>query len=259
MNTLMMHCRWQVVLLLCLCLYVPLLQASAKFIATRKELAKYCSDPKVVVVASTGRSGSTMLTDVLEKLCSNRKVVKTHLLAPNKRCKAKVIFIFSNPDLAAESALHVTLSDNNFGKQHFKHVETANRMWLSKIQDSRRQTIDHNLLAYDALRCFDHLNSWLFTRTMPSSREEANILAIKYEELWEQNTINALKEFLNLKKCTLPPYKPRGYQEHELLPNELVFRKAYNIGTYDQPIYSAYNDARALWKNAPPFQYLKIL
>jgi hypothetical protein len=117
--------------------------------------------------------------------------------------------------------------------------------------------LENNLLTYDALGCFAHLETWLHDRTSPSTPEEAQVLAIKYENLWDPETVKAIREFLNLSEFFLPLYINRG--TFEQFPQEILFKQANNLGTEEHPIYPAYDRARVLWENAPPFEYLKII
>ncbi|MBS0654939.1 MAG: hypothetical protein JSR46_04105 [Verrucomicrobia bacterium] len=231
---------------------------SVEFAATKKQLRLHYKDKKVVMIASPGRSGSTLLTDCIERASGKYKVVKTHLLPPNKKYRGKILFIFSNPDKAAESALHMTLHDAGFAAEHFFHMGTAKRKWVKQINKGFQQTKGRNLLACDALGCYPHLKKWLYTRTKASTPKKAQILAIKYEDLWKGSTIRAIRKFLRLRAFSLPPQKRRGYSGEDLLPQERLFREAYNVGSSEQPIYSAYDKARRIWKDAPPYQFLKI-
>src|ERR1700738_3483663 len=79
------------------------------FISKRGQLEPYYRHKHVVMIASPGRSGSTLLTDLMKKYALKYRVIKTHLLPPDTRYKGKILFIFSNPDKAAESALHLVL------------------------------------------------------------------------------------------------------------------------------------------------------
>lgn len=233
---------------------------NALFISTIDELRPYHDNANVVIIASPGRSGSSMMTQCMRKYAATQyTILKTHLLPPDHRYKGKIIFIFSNPDKGAESALHRMMTREKFGRLHFQHVETSDLNWWKGIgENAQNQTVDNNLLSYDALGCFEQLKGWLFDRAKPCDSEEAQILAIKYENLWEKPTIDAIKSFLNLKTFKLPPYSPRGYDQDELETNERIFRNTLNVGTPNDPLYSAYDEARVLWQQAPAFQYLKI-
>ncbi|MBA3722481.1 MAG: hypothetical protein H0W88_08780 [Parachlamydiaceae bacterium] len=229
------------------------------FITSQEELRSYYGREDIVLIASSGRSGSTMLTDSIHG-CSLSKytVLKTHILPPSKKFKGKIIYIFSNPDKAAESALHLTIIQENFGRAHFRHLESSDKKWLKKIGKTTDQTKKYNLLAYDALGCDIQLSQWLHQDTIPCKINQAQILAIKYENIWDSATQDAIKKFLALDQFKLPPYRPRGYNDEELDPRELVFKNMYNVGTPSEPKYEAYNKSRMLWKEAPPFQYLQI-
>lgn len=233
-------------------------QIFSLFSATHEQLEQFYDDPDVIVIASPGRSGSTMLTFLIEEFCQDRIVIKTHLLPPNSNFKGKILFIFSNPDKAAESVLHLTMTCFGFGEAHFFHLETSDKLWLSQIKDPRHQTLEFNLLAEDALGCAQQLNAWLHLYTEPTTLDSAQVLSVKYENLWEPATVNAIMDFLNLQTFTLPVYTPRGYGTDKLLPEEILFRTVYNLGTPDNPRYSAYDRARLFWEIAPPYQFLRL-
>lgn len=244
---------WMLVLVL-----FPLTSYSENFIAKRQQLKLFLNKKNVLLLASTGRSGSTMLTKQLTKYAKNYETWKTHLLPPESIFKGKIIFIFSNPDIAAESALYMTLHRKDFGKRHFNHLETADKSWLKKIGHAHNQTEQDNLLSYDALGCAKHLEVWLHEGTEPCDIHEAQILAIKFENLWEKETIQAIRNFLKVPSFKLPPKRERGYDANELFPHERAFRNLYNLGTEKEPRYAAYDHARVLWEQALPYQFYKI-
>jgi len=213
----------------------------------------------VILIASPGRSGSTMLTDVAKKCRTHQKILKTHLLPPSSQFVGKILFIFSNPDQAAESALHRVLNSPSNGKTHFLNVESSDYRWFKKIgENANNQTETNNLLGYDALGCVKQLEEWLHNKTQPCDLQSAQILAIKFEHLWEPETAQAIKEFLQISSFKLPPRLERGYDAKALSSKELAFRKVYNLGTDEQPYYRAYDKARELWEQAPPFQFLNL-
>lgn len=228
-----------------------------EFIETEQQLTPYYNKKNVVMIASTGRSGSNFLTLAIREQAKYYDVLKSHLLPPTKKYAGKIIFISSNPDKAAESALHITMTDPAFGARHFYNMKSADKNWLTSIGSTDKQTINHNLLAYDALGCYQQLVAWLHS-TIPAKKKKAQILAIKYENLWDSATIAAIKEFLRLDHFELPPKRERGSAKEELNPQEIIFRETYNKGTEKKPIYPAYDDAREIWKTAPAVQYLNL-
>lgn len=245
-------------LFIALCLCVCPCIAHATFIAARTEFKKFYDQPNLVVIASTGRSGSTMLTDAVSRWDKVHDIAKTHLLPPDKSFKGKIIFIFSNPDEAAESALHLTFFVPSFAPNHVRHVETTDRAWLKRIGGLDNQTEKDNLLSYDVFGIHQHLKSWLYTDAEPvSNPKNAKILAIKFENLWDESTVEAIRDFLGVPEFKLPPKKSRGQWKSEK-PKEIAIRNMYNYGTDEEPKYAAYDEARVLWEAAPPFQYLKI-
>lgn len=176
-------------------------------------------------------------------------------MPPDRNFKGKILFIFSNPDRLAESSLHLSLENQWFGTHHFIHMATADREWLHRLGDSTKQNKYNNLLSYDALGCNEHLQSWLQTKTIPCSMEEAQILGVKYENLWESES--DISKFLGF-DIQLPPKYQRGYQETQLSPLEQEIREKYNLGTMKEPRYAAYDEARNLWENAPSLRYLTL-
>lgn len=227
------------------------------FIQTSEQLDAYSNRQDLVLITSTGRSGSTVLTQSIEK-CSlgNFIVVKSHTLPPKPDFKGKILFIFSNPDLAAESILHQIMEDKNFGKSHFLNMETSDLEWKNSLKNIENQTVESNLLCYDALGIEKHLREWLFLRTEPSNRKNAQILAIKYEYLWNLKTQEMIMDFLSLDEFELPEKHQRGLWSYSEKEREL--RNSYNMGSEFKPRYIVYDNARDIWKKAPPFQFLKI-
>lgn len=228
-----------------------------QFVNNERMLLPFYDNPNVVMVASSGRSGSTMLTNCLTQFSAKCQILKTHILPPKNRFRGKIIFIFSNPDEAAESALHLTIRNKGWGREHFYHMASSDLKWLQKLVETTNQTVEDNLLSYDALGCYQHLVEWLYN-TEPSESSKAQILAIKYENLWDLETVQAIKSFLKLDKFELPAKRERGYSSQELNPKELQFREIYNLGTEEVPIYRAYDHAREIWKNALPITYLEL-
>ncbi len=227
------------------------------FIYSREEYDQKLTLPNALVIASTGRSGSTLLFDQLKNYASPQyDVYKTHLLPPSTQFDGKIIFVFSNPDKAAESALNMTMT-RPYKRIHFSNLESTDRIWLERLAGKACQTEEDNLLAYDGLGTAQHLKEWLLTKTIPTTLAEANILAIKYEHLWDMETIAAIKEFLQIPEFDLPPFRPRG-KSYANKPNIIAIKQLYNQGSDDEPLYQAYDEARPLWKAAPPFQYLKL-
>jgi hypothetical protein len=241
-----------------ICLFVCGLLAMryTDFIEFSEGFPLYSQDSQCLVVASPGRSGRTLLVKSLAKWAPERVVLKTHQFVP-KEFKGKILFIFSQPDRAAESALHKLLEDHVFGKLHFEHLFTSDKEWLAEIDnDTRKQSLEHNLLSYDALGVGVHLQKWLFDWVVPSSREEAQIMAIKYEHLWDDATQEAIREFCALDRFQLPARKERGCEEKKMSSLERVLRRVYNEERKNPPEYKAYDHARKIWENAPAFQFL---
>lgn len=258
MNRNMMKCKL-VLFLFVIVLHLHCFAATWQFTYTREAYQKY-NRADVVLVASPGRSGSTFLADQLqEKVTPQYLVVKSHLLPPDHSFIGKILFIFSNPDVAAESALKRVLASKAFAIDHVNHVESVDWKWVEKLGGLYNIDIANNILSYDVLGCTLQLTEWLHNKTIPCTKDKATILAIKYEHLWDADTIKAINEFLGLEHFSLSAYRHRVHNFNEDLPLEKEIRLVYNLGTISDPKYKAYDDARSMWENAPPFQYLKIL
>lgn len=247
------HFKISFVLALSLCFF----SLDGTFIFNKEQLRTIYNRNDVVMVASTGRSGSTVLFEAVNNHRDFYTVFKIHRLPPSKKYTGKILFIFSNPDKAAESALHLMISDPNFGNTHFNNMQTSNKKWLRRIGDSTKQNLTYNLLNYDALGIAKHLYAWLHKKTIPGSID-SQILAIKYENLWDPETQLAIKNFLKINHFSLPPYRERGYNPSQLSIKEKYIRHHFNLGDDKNPRYKAYDNARKLWEEAPPIQYLDL-
>jgi hypothetical protein len=235
------------------------LSVNAIFIPTQEALIPYYNTDQAVMVASTGRSGSSILCQSLYSCAPHDYLLlKTHILPPKKHFLGKIIFIFSNPDKFAESVLYLTLTDPQWIRLAFYHIESSDKEWLKKIGTTPEQTETENLLAYDALGYFEQLKCWFYDRTTPCELNEAQILAVKYEHLWEPATQQVIEDFLLFENLSLPPQRERGRKWEVLTEKERSFRTLYNTGTQQDPRYAAYDEARLLWESAPPFQFLYI-
>lgn len=217
----------------------------------------YGKQGNTLVVASPGRSGSTLLTNIFLKQAHGYRVFKTHLLPPSRKFKGKIIFVFSNPDLATDSVFHLMFESSKWEEWHFHNVETSDKIWYKfhEVLGGPNEMI--NLLVYDALGIGRQLKDWLNKKVERCSQKEAQILAIKYEALWEIESLEAIRSFLQLPEFTLPEHKKRGNWEI-IYPEEKSLREKYNKGSEEMPIYPAYDIARDLWTLAPKFQFLKI-
>ncbi len=242
-------------------LLTPLILTAASknhfFAERRGDLAQYQNAPKAIAITSPGRSGSTLLFNaVIDSANPKESVIKTHLLPFSWR--GKILFIFSNPDLAAESTQHILLKNSPFMYKHFLHVEGSDILWFLKSGRKSQQTVDNSLLTYDALNITNQLRCWLHTKVIPSPQSEATILAIKFENLWDDDVVEDIRLFLNHPHFTLPPQKSRGITLKDLKEKERNIRLKNNIGTPEHPIYPAYDRAREIWQEAAPLTYLKI-
>lgn len=227
-----------------------------EFIKTRERLAKYSEEENVLIIASPGRSGSTLLSSITYYQVKKFRTLKTHLLPPQKNFKGKIIFIFSNPNKATESVFHQMIVKENFAEPHFFNLETSDKTWLKRVGPIKKQNYMTTLFAYDALGIYEQLKQWLYDRTMPCDCCEAQVMAIKYENLWDEEVVSAISEFLMTPKLVLPTKKHRGGWETTEL--EKQSKQFYNLGSDEDPLYEAYAKAHELWSVAPAFQFLKI-
>lgn len=171
--------------------------------------------------------------------------------------KGKIIFIYSNPDRIAESVLHVSLANRLWGFWHFNHVETSDLMWHRRICGTTNQTLEDNLLSCDALGIEEHLRQWLSLERCPL--EESCILAVKYEHLWDQDVIDIITAFCGIDHLPLQERNPgRGYPLDSLSEKERLMRVTYNLGTEQEPLYAAYDGARAIWENSPKTEAYRL-
>jgi hypothetical protein len=223
------------------------------FISSHAELEPYLDRENVLMVASPGRSGSMLLTEILTRDAPQYEVIKSHLLPPSKKFLGKIIFIYSDPNVAAESTLHMCM-DESWARSHFRHVESSDRPWLKRLKS--KQTKKENLLMYDALGFAKQLSEWLEGGTKMADEKSARILAVKYEHLWDPEIQDKIKVFLDLEQFHLPEKKSRGVKTLSLEEREM--RKQYNLGSPSAPRYAAYDKAREIWANSPPHLFLKL-
>ena len=229
------------------------------FIKKRIELNKYTDRADVVMVASIGRSGSSVLYHTLLACADGYTVLKTHILPPDPTFKGKIIFIFSKPDTSIESALYQSLTDRGFIIDHFNNMELSDRGWLAQVHGGDEQTISNNLLCYDALGYGRQMNQWLVLKTVKADHPvDAQIMAIKYEDLWDPATIQGVMDFLGVESLPLPLQKDRRYKDRADHPAQRMFIERHNRGTDSDPIYQAYDEPRKLWAQAPAFQFLNL-
>jgi hypothetical protein len=170
-----------------------------------------------VVVASMGRSGSTLIHNAISEglarvrfghssRLTNRLVAdyawdinathfrpgvvyKTHALAEELPSwpEVKVVFLFGSAVDAAVSVLNThKIKGDAWITSHFQHLRAE-----GEIDD---------LIDRDVLRFADQLEGWTSLSTHP-------VIALKYDELWENEA--ALSEFLGY-QVTLPERKARS-------------------------------------------------
>lgn len=179
-----------------------------------------------IIVASTGRSGSTMLFETIQsclianrfKLLSrnkkiNKKLVKlagcymdrledvfhnaspvkkTHALFDSEKVanKAKYIFVYGSP---FESALSVD-----------EKYEDEGPMWLDEhLYHLESEGDISDLFKKDILRYEDQLKAWLRS-------ESDQVLCVPYDKLWEKQAI--ISDFLGF-EVILPNKKARKHKQ----------------------------------------------
>jgi len=158
-----------------------------------------------IIISSMGRSGSTLLFDVLKNYRSNNEFIilhdklnlknnflyKTHSFSEDmpKNCNCKVLYLFSNPYNVVISA-----HKNTNLKMHYKHM---NGFWGMRNQWH----------IFDSLRLEDNFDSWY-------KKQNFELLTIKYECLYEN--INIIEDFIG-EKLIFPEIKKRktNWKNHE--------------------------------------------
>ena len=170
-----------------------------------------------IIVASCGRSGSTMLTKALafsslyrifqmgpdifqnalikqawrlEKVCFQPGFIyKTHDHPPSKIRSHKYVYVYSSPCRVIPSLVKKAHEEGKIWlKNHAKHLKGS--------FDSIDRMIDG-----DSLRIKENIEKWLHV-----ARETKNVMALRYEDIWSNQ--DQLTEFLGFDVC-LPRRKSR--------------------------------------------------
>lgn len=193
-----------------------------------------------IVVASMGRSGSTLVHDAIcrglgaARFGSSAHVAtrltagyawdlhtarlrpgvayKTHALAEDMPAqpRVKVVFVFGSPVDAAVSVLHARARfGDDWIAAHFGHLRANGG--LTELPDR------------DVLRFADQLDGWTALRDHP-------VMALKYESLWAHEA--ALSEFLGF-SVTLPPRRAR---RPKATPPDVLERLKATYGALDARI-----------------------
>lgn len=160
-----------------------------------------------IVVASLGRSGSTVLyralvrkmrqgtyRDTLDmKEYESGTVYKTHDLAPSKLPKnVGVIFTYTHPHDIVRSVLNREQDKGTrWVRKHFEHLK-------ADFSNYKR------ILEFDALNLEQNFESWYKSHDYP-------VMCIKYEAMWDN--IKAIRKFTGL-NVELPAFKPRKDLSH---------------------------------------------
>lgn len=187
-----------------------------------------------VIVASIGRSGSTLLTrsireatvkarfgsiaplfekcskgngfDLKNTFLKNGLVYKTHAL-PDELSSSKnpkVVFVFGN---ATDAVLSVAQKGEELGEY-----------WVSKHLDNLRASGSfEEVLEKDVLRIEEQIRKW-------GNRDDIERLIIKYDFIWECHGV--IEEFLDL-KISLPKRRERSKKEELSSIDVEAVRNAY--------------------------------
>jgi hypothetical protein len=223
------------------------------FISNRDKIKNFDFYSSDIICASSGRSGSTMLTSFLELSFPESRVFKTHLL-PLDSFPGKIIFIYSNPHKAAESVLHQFSLSKDFSFFHIRHMESSKIEWHLGLDDDSNNKVVQNILAADFIGYGEQIKEWVYNLEI-ADFSNATVMCIKYENLWDKNTLINLANFLGVDSVTLPEQKKRGAFFKDLSIQEVELINKYNIGTKNDPRYKAYDFAFDLWEAAPPFSF----
>ena len=205
--------------------------------------------PKIII-ASTGRSGSTMLFNaVADSLIMHRLHIAPHTPIANfiKRLSTgyvdriktlpekpyliikthdicdlppetnyKYIFVYGD---SLESALSVE-----------QMVEKKGQQWFSDHQYHLRAFGDHqDLFQKDVLAYQKQLESWL-------TQSEPNIVCVYYDELWDKS--ERFSDLLGF-KVQLPPQRQRSKKPYKDNVNEQLFKRLDELRIYLKKEYES--------------------
>ena len=164
------------------------------------------------IVAGLGRCGTTLMYNAITKTSNATKekkflarfgeqdryvkgtIYKTHDLPPaHLPPHVKLVFMFGNPMNAALSGFHEFEDD-----RHYHHV------------GSDRFGHRENIFTEDILLLEKHFDSWY----RPQNFE---FIAIRYESLYEEQTLDMLEEYLGF-RVALPPFRKRktNWESHPM-------------------------------------------
>jgi hypothetical protein len=188
-----------------------------------------------IIVTSTGRAGSTMLTNAIahalvkkrypianrypkiqQKLVSLSKqfcdrliyiddisapIAKTHDIFPEGlKSKHKFVFVFTDPYDSALSTKRVT--------EEHGHIWFLEHQYHLRANGEYEKLFENDVLNYEG-----QMKSW--------SKNRENVFVISYEELW--NRIDEISSFLNM-KVELPSKRQRAIEkERQMERNNRLF------------------------------------
>ena len=230
--------------------FMQIMQKSILYIKKLiKKLIRYLifGDVKPILIASTGRAGSTLMVNVvsqayiskfckgkpkwfkslaakyscsyINRLCAkdiklaNSPVLKTHDLYTNdSNICGKKIFLFSDP---LESALSVSeqikKNGDSWGKRHINHLKGSGQI--------------NQILNRDVLNYKNQLLSW----------GESDAFIIHYDDLWSRSL--ELSKYLEL-DIVLPEKKERCKKDRTVDYNKNLFDSLQNLGDIYRKINS---------------------
>ncbi len=208
-----------------------------------KQYLPSATDP--IIVASMGRSGSTL---VYEALCEgmlrarfrfaherlrglvrdtawnlaeanfrNGRIYKTHDFARhlNANPKLKAVFLFGSASAAARSVINCRSTyGDNWIASHFRHLAAKGE--LSEVPHK------------DVLRFQEQLDSWLENDRVPT-------LSLRYEDLWLPESLAELSKFVGF-EVKFPARRARESSQANLGDSEGEIQRTYH--QLDQRILS---------------------
>ncbi|WP_171126876.1 MULTISPECIES: hypothetical protein [unclassified Ruegeria] len=205
-------------------------------------------DDPCIIVASNGRSGSTLMFDALWVACKRRRwfrkpkagfepelataelpagsLIKTHDFPAGLKGRenVKVLFCFGP---TKDSALSVYSALERFGRdwvdQHFEHLHA-------------KGTFD-DLFEFDVLNQVEQMRRWGTFQDVP-------VLCLSYDAIWRRQ--EDVQDFLGL-KFTLPE---RAERARKSIPDEVLAKAAQ---VYD-PIDRALADLPELFVASPDYE-----
>lgn len=191
----------------------------------------------LIVVASTGRAGSTMLTtSIIEILCDKVSLTGTRL---EKLLLRRMLYTFRSRIEGSDKLLRGVLKTHdlpNFDLTKYKTIYTYGDPFVSALSVDaqiqkhginwfyRHQKNLHGMGSIDDLLITDVLGYEQQICAWSRFIEHENVFVVNYDDLWARQ--ESLKEFLQL-DLQLPSQKPRETRVQIEVPS--IFKHLYAV------------------------------